>query len=145
MSEPIMTEQAPIDSDRKIWLWLMGFACVVLVVFSVQAWRDIDPIVEPTPAQISIAASAEQRAALHPKVRELLEQMEAGKVSGATASDFAEALSQATKVSRGKRFQTYDFSLNGHTGYLEGHPVVYVQVQLKTGRIIRCGTVVPCY
>lgn len=136
---------SPLNESEKLWLSVVGIACVLLVWLGISASRDLDPIVEPTPEALELAVSDEQRVKLSPRVRELLEKIEAGALSGEMANDFVDVFAEATKTSGDKQFRTYHFSLDGHTGYLEGHPVVYVQVQLKSGRIIHCGVAVPCY
>jgi hypothetical protein len=139
-----LTRPQPQRPNWKFWESLLGLVCCVLVGLGIQVWRELDPIVEPTPARLDIQATVEQRAALTPQVRELLEKIEAGAVSGEMAREFR-VLDESDKTQGGKGFRTYLFSLDGHTGDLEGHPVIYVQVQLKTGRIIHCGTAVPTY
>lgn len=128
----------------KFWVSFSAVPCGVLIWLSIQVCREVDPIIESTPARIDVIATEEQRSALSPKVRELLEKIEAGEVAGKLASNF-DVLHEADKTQGGKRFQMSLFSLDGHTGDLEGHPVIYVQVQLRTGRIIHCGTAIPTY
>ena len=128
----------------NLLLLVAGVGCGMLIWLGIKSLSELDPIIEPTPAQMEFPPTAEQRAAVSSKVRDLLERIEAGKVSGKMASDF-EVLAEADKINGGKQFRTYWFSLDGHTGELEGHPVIYVQVQLKTGRIIHCGVGTPVW
>src|SRR5436190_1478292 len=145
MDEPGPNDPKPPQSRWKFWLTLSSVASGVLIWLGISIWREIDPIVEPTPEALIYQVTDEQRATLSPKVLELLEKIEARGVSGKAASDIADVLAEANETRDGKRFRRYLFSIDGHTGYLEGHPVIYVQVQLKTGRIIRCGVSVPCF
>lgn len=59
----------------KFWVSFLAVPCGVLIWLGIQVCREIDPIIEPTPARIRVAATENQRAALQPKVRELLEKM----------------------------------------------------------------------
>ena len=147
MNEPRPDDlpKPPLNAGWKLSLTVACLGGGLLVWLGINAWQEIDPIVEPTPSSVDFPATEEQRAALSPKVRVLLEKVEANEVSGKLANDFAEVLAEADNASVGKRSRRYLFSLDGHTSDLEGHPVVYVQVQVKTGRVIHCGVTVPTW
>lgn len=119
---------------------------ILLAVVAVRSLPEFfDPVIAPLPEIFAEAVTEQQRSELSPKVREFLEQIESGHVTGNLASNFADVLLEADETVVDQRFKTYLFSLDGHPPKIEGHPFIFARVQSKTGRVIRCGTSSYCW
>ncbi len=95
----------------------------------------------PDPVLAGDAARMENVAALRPHVQKLVEEMKAGRLLGAAASEFHEQLEMADKLTRAGKITAYGFYANPKTAGQEGSPVLVIHVQNKFGHIVLCRVV----
>jgi len=115
-------------------LWLLAvFVCMGCETQRVEPETRIE--VEITPAQ---------REALSPSVRRLLEEIESHRAAGELAATYSDAMKQAEKVYERERYTRYLFWVIPDAEP-EGRPVIMVDVDKKSGRIVLCGTFVPVW
>lgn len=134
----------PSPFGRKYWIPVVA-VCGTLAWLGFRSVRELDPVIVPQPEKLDISVTDEQREKISPKVLSLLERIEARAVSGKYEWEFAEIFSEADKVEDSQNWRKYFFSLDGSNRELEGHPVIAVQVQKKTGRIIYCAITTPTW
>lgn len=99
----------------------------------------------PQKPLVDITITDQMRTALDDGVRQILEKIEDGSLPGADALEFQATLDKASSIEKGAKTIRYLFAADGYRGYLEGHPVIFVTVQRKFGRIVQCGAAVPCW
>ncbi len=137
--------QPDIRKSARVWILPTVLLCCAFGFIAWLATPEDDPIIEPKPEMFHFTVSDEVRSKLPAKVRSFLEQLEARKVSGRPEAEFTEALSEFSDVEENRRSRRYFFRLDDYTGHdLESHPVIFVQVQKRTGKIVFCGVVIPC-
>ncbi len=118
---------------------IVGLA--VLVVAIGVLFKEPDPDVEPNPEIIRVQVPDEMRSRLlSPEVRDFLVKMESGQVSGHLETEFETAFRQATEIKDEGRFRTYRFAVGKID---EEHPVIFVRVQKRSGRIVFCSVFIP--
>lgn len=66
----------------------------------------------------------------------------AGKADGAAASA---CLPEAFEITEYTNKTRYWFLADARASNLENHPAVMIEIDRQTGRILRCGTCVPCW
>lgn len=98
------------------------------------------------PPFVKYKISAEERAALRPEVRELVNQIENGSINDWTADQLATVLKRADMVDKRDRITEYYFAADGYQGDdLEGHPVIYIAVENDSSRILNGAIYVPSW
>lgn len=117
----------------------------LLMWFGIKSFHELNPTIEPKPELLEYSVTDEQKAKLSSKVLNLLKRIEARDVSGRFEREFAEVFSEADKVEESQNWRRYFFCLDGSSRELEGHPVIAVQVQKKTSRIIYCAITIPTW
>ena len=141
---PNHTLRQPSQLGWKFWIPVVA-VCGVLTCLGIRSLRQLEPIIVPQPEMLHVSVTDVQRSKLPSKVLSFLERIEARDVSGRMEKEFAEVFSEADKVEESQNWRRYFFSLDGTTRDLEGHPVIAVQVQKKTTRIIYCAVTVPTW
>ena len=99
----------------------------------------------PLPAEtlLEVEITPQQRAYLSPNVRQLLEDIEAGRAAGARASNYTHCFAEAFDTWEWKGVKMYHFLVSQEVTEREGQPEVFVKVY--RGQIVSCGTYVPCW
>lgn len=94
--------------------------------------------VEPT-TTLYVPVAPELRERLSPEIRGLLDDVEGKKAAGSLASNYAKVLSEANEIRRGKNSTWYIIYLDDADDR-EYHPDLFLFVDNKSGRIMKCGT-----
>jgi hypothetical protein len=103
------------------------------------------PTVQSKPPIFEFKLSEEQRRGLSHSALKMVEEMEAGRVSGANVDEFYNELQNAEKIADGKTWKRYYFKVYRDKPMGEGQAVIWVQVDKATQQIIGCGVAVPIW
>lgn len=97
----------------------------------------------PAETLLQVEITPEQRAYLSPNVRQLLQDIESGRAAGARASNYAHCFAEAFEVKEWQGVKMYHFLVSQDVTEREGQPEIFVKVY--KGKVVMCGTFVPCW
>ena|SRR5262245_19830491 len=123
----------------------VAFWATVLVVALTIGGCETEQAMTPEALRAGDAEQMDHTPNLRPHIRKLLDEMKAGHLLGAKTSDFRQEFDLADKVTGGGNLATYSFFGVPKTAGQEQSPILFVVVQKKFDRIVRCQVIVPEY